>query len=246
LQELHLPILNYPHRDKILSVVDGRMVTEEEAAAINRSKAAGAAFNQRERDYLKRHPDDGRLSGLYLDRYIEKITDEYQPFGVGLDDLDALSLSELLQRDGASEAAIHRLGSSNSALHTIWKSALLRVRKVSLSARGLYRVKGGNQEYERLCRISVPHIYNLRKSGTYRKRRIVYQSTRPASVSIGERRKPDPQGRPGYLRIDTVHQGDRDGIKGVYHVNAVDEVTQWQVVGTTAQISEACPSGKVA
>src|ERR1700676_844437 len=96
----------------------------------------------------------------------------------------------------------------------------------------------GNPEYERLCRISVPHIYNLRKSGTYRKRRIVYQSTRPVSVSIGERRKPDPQGRPGYLRIDTVHQGDRDGIKGVYHVNAVDEVTQWQVVGTTAQISE--------
>ena len=97
----------------------------------------------------------------------------------------------------------------------------------------------GNAEYERLCRISVPHIYNLRKSGTYRKRRIVYQSTRPVSVSIGERRKPDPQGRPGYLRIDTVHQGDRDGIKGVYHVNAVDEVTQWQVMGTTAQISEA-------
>ncbi len=25
----------------------------------------------------------------------------------------------------------------------------------------------------------------------------------------------------------------------MYHVNAVDEVTQWQVVGATAQISEA-------
>jgi hypothetical protein len=36
-----------------------------------------------------------------------------------------------------------------------------------------------------------------------------------------------------------VHQGDQDGIKGVYHINAVDEVTQWQVVGATAQISEA-------
>jgi transposase InsO family protein len=96
----------------------------------------------------------------------------------------------------------------------------------------------GNREYERLCRISVPHIYNLRKSGTYRKRRVVYRTTRPVPVSIGERRKPDPQGRPGYLRVDTVHQGDRDGIKGVYHVNAVDEVTQWQVVGATEQISE--------
>jgi len=58
-------------------------------------------------------------------------------------------------------------------------------------------------------------------------------------VSIGERRKPDPQGRPGYLRIDTVHQGDQDGVKGVYHINAVDEVTQWEVVGCVEQISEA-------
>jgi hypothetical protein len=57
-------------------------------------------------------------------------------------------------------------------------------------------------------------------------------------VSIGERRQPDPQGRPGYLRVDTVHQGDQDGIKGVYHLNAVDEVTQWEVVGATEQISE--------
>jgi hypothetical protein len=53
-----------------------------------------------------------------------------------------------------------------------------------------------------------------------------------------ERRRPDPQGQPGYLRVDTVHQGDLDGAKGVYHINAVDEVTQWQVMGCTAQIGE--------
>jgi transposase InsO family protein len=63
--------------------------------------------------------------------------------------------------------------------------------------------------------------------------------TRPTPVSIGERRKPEPQGRPGYLRIDTVHQGDQDGVKGVYHINAVDEVTQWEVVDAVEQISEA-------
>jgi hypothetical protein len=40
------------------------------------------------------------------------------------------------------------------------------------------------------------------------------------------------------LRVDTVHQGDREGVKGMYHINAVEEVTQWQVVGATAQISE--------
>ena len=97
----------------------------------------------------------------------------------------------------------------------------------------------GDQRYQRLSSISVPHIYNLRKSRVYRERKICYQKTKPVLVNIGERRRPDPQGRPGYLRIDTVHQGDLDGAKGVYHINAVDEVTQWQVVGAAAQISEA-------
>jgi len=92
---------------------------------------------------------------------------------------------------------------------------------------------------ERLARLSVAQLYRLRKSGTYRHRRVAYQPTRPTQAAIGERRKPDPQGRPGYLRVDTVHQGDLDGVKGLYHINAVDEVTQWQVVGATAQISEA-------
>lgn len=96
----------------------------------------------------------------------------------------------------------------------------------------------GESAYQRLAGLSVAHLYNLRQTGTYRKRRVVYQVTRPTAVSIGERRQPDAQGRPGYLRVDTVHQGDQDGIKGVYHINAVDEVTQWEVVGATEQISE--------
>ncbi len=97
----------------------------------------------------------------------------------------------------------------------------------------------GNPKYERLATISVGHLYNLRNSAGYRRQRMEYTSTRPTPVSIGERRKPDPQGRPGFLRIDTVHQGDQDGVKGVYHINAVDEVTQWQVAGAASFISEA-------
>ena len=93
--------------------------------------------------------------------------------------------------------------------------------------------------FQRLARISVAQLYRLRGSRAYRERRIQYQVTRPTPVSIGERRKPDPRGRPGYLRVDTVHQGDQDGVKGVYHINAVDEVTQWEVVGSVGQISEA-------
>ena len=97
----------------------------------------------------------------------------------------------------------------------------------------------GDARYQRLATISAPHIYNLRKSRVYRERTITFQKTRPVKVTIGERRRPEPQGRPGYLRVDTVHQGDLEGIKGVYHINAVDEVTQWQVVGAAAYISEA-------
>jgi transposase InsO family protein len=94
-------------------------------------------------------------------------------------------------------------------------------------------------QYEGLSRLSVAQLYRLRKTRTYRQKRVVYQRTRPTQVAIGQRRQPHPQGRPGYLRVDTVHQGDLEGVKGLYHINAVDEVTQWQVVGATAQISEA-------
>ena len=93
--------------------------------------------------------------------------------------------------------------------------------------------------YRRLAGISVAQLYRLRGSRRYREQHIAYRATRPTAVAIGERRRPEPLGRPGYLRVDTVHQGDLEGAKGVYHINAVDEVTQWQVVGATAQISEA-------
>jgi transposase InsO family protein len=97
----------------------------------------------------------------------------------------------------------------------------------------------GKQPYQRLATISGGHLYNLRNSSGYRRQRIDYEETRPTPVSIGERRKPEPAGRPGYVRVDMVHQGDLDGVKGVYHLNTVDEVTQWQVVGAVAHISEA-------
>ncbi len=97
----------------------------------------------------------------------------------------------------------------------------------------------GQTEYERLASISVSHLYNLRKSLSYTRHRRHFEKTRPRQVPIGERRKPASNGQPGYLRIDTVHQGDWDGKKGVYHVNAVDEVTQCEVVCTLEKISES-------
>jgi transposase InsO family protein len=96
----------------------------------------------------------------------------------------------------------------------------------------------GRREYERLAGISVSHLYNLRRSQRYQKLRVKVEHTRASRVAVAERRKPDPRGEPGFLRVDTVHQGQRDGQPGLYHINAVDTVTQWQVVGCVETIAE--------
>ena len=96
----------------------------------------------------------------------------------------------------------------------------------------------GDARFERLAGISASHIYNLRASRTYRTQRTVVVGTRAGAASVGERRAPRPHGRPGFLRVDTVRQGDRDGVKGVYLINIVDEVTQYEFIGAVKAISE--------
>ena len=97
----------------------------------------------------------------------------------------------------------------------------------------------GRSQYARLASISASHIYNLRQTATYRRHHVHLTKTRSRVVAIGERRRPDPRGRPGYLCVDTVHQGDTQTRKGLYHINAVDTLTQWQIVGCCETISEA-------
>jgi hypothetical protein len=99
----------------------------------------------------------------------------------------------------------------------------------------------GQAVYARLSEISVAQLYRFRNSAAYRQRNTSYQPTRPTVIAIGEQRQPQPHGWPGYLRIDTVHQGDQDGRKGIYHINPVDEVTRWEMVAATPQISEFWP-----
>ena len=95
-----------------------------------------------------------------------------------------------------------------------------------------------DERFERLARISNGHIHNLRKARDYRLGALSIAKTRPVHISIGVRRKPDPDGRPGFVRVDTVHQGDRDGEKGVYVLNVVDQVTQFEHIGGGVRASE--------
>jgi len=96
----------------------------------------------------------------------------------------------------------------------------------------------GDVRYQRLAGVSNGHLYHLRHSQTYQRKRGTVDKTRSVKVNIGQRRKPCPEGRPGFLRVDSVHQGDLDGVKGLYHINLVDEVTQFQFIGTVERISE--------
>ena len=96
----------------------------------------------------------------------------------------------------------------------------------------------GDARFERLADVSRSHLYNLRATRTYRTKRTTWAKTRPSPVAIGVRKAPEPNGQPGFLRVDTVHLGDRDGRKGVYVVNVVDEVTQYEHVGAAPAISE--------
>ena len=91
---------------------------------------------------------------------------------------------------------------------------------------------------ERLAGISRSHVYNLRRSRTYRAKRTTWTKIKGSNVAIAVRKAPEPNGVPGFLRVDAVHQGDRDGAKGVYIVNLVAEATQHEYVGVVRGISE--------
>jgi len=97
----------------------------------------------------------------------------------------------------------------------------------------------GDQRFERLRQISVAQLYRLRAATVYKEKALTVAKTKSINLPIGERRKPESAGKPGFIRIDTVHQGDWNGNKGVYHINLVDEVTQWEVVVAVEEISES-------
>ena len=93
----------------------------------------------------------------------------------------------------------------------------------------------GQCEYQRLARISVSHLYNLRRSRTYQRRRCVLTKTRPQTVPIGVRRKPGPNkqarlythrfsapGRPGQAQRGVPYQcrGRSDSVRSCRHRRA--------------------------
>ncbi len=141
-EEFQLTPIYYPQAEIALRFINGKAYTPE--MLHDRTVLEKLGFNPRERDFLARQPWWNLLM-LYFDPYAEKFKDEYKPFEAGLDDLDRMIVPDLLKKDGASPAAIAHIGDSDSsALHAVWRAAILKLRGVPLAPPN-YRLKGGNR-----------------------------------------------------------------------------------------------------
>ena len=152
-EKFDLPFLPWARRQHMYRHIDGKWFTEEQLA--DKAVLTEFGFNAREIDYIRAHswPE---LRMLYLEPYIAKFKDEYQPFGIGLDELDHMLLGDVLADAGMSEAAARRIGASRSkpgekptsgvsALFEIWQSAIPKMRGLPVFKKEVFHLKGGNQ-----------------------------------------------------------------------------------------------------
>jgi monoamine oxidase len=153
-EEFNLPVLAYPRRVDMLRQIDGKWYTEEQLQ--DREVLKGFDFNAREIDFISKHGWT-ELPLLFFGPYLDDFSDEYQPFGVGHDKLDQISVGELMEKDGATDAALRFCGirrsddtesdreNQVSALYQIWQFAIMKLRKLPVFNRDVYRIQGGLQ-----------------------------------------------------------------------------------------------------
>jgi monoamine oxidase len=142
LKEFSLIAIHYPRRDNMVRFLNGQRFTEEDLHTRNILDKLG--FNQRETDFLAQRPW-AELPLLYLQRYVDKVRDESNPFEKSIALLDQVSVTELLKREGASAAALQFFGGSGSSLQAIWAAAIKKLRNTDLESKKLFRIQGGNQ-----------------------------------------------------------------------------------------------------
>ncbi|MBS1527826.1 MAG: FAD-dependent oxidoreductase [Bacteroidetes bacterium] len=103
-------------------------------------------FNEKEVQFLSRN-GFYELGNFYLERYKGKFKDPYQPFGVGYDDLDKISVADLFKKEGASPAAQSVLGGKRtSALYYLWRQAIMDFRGIPYSEGETFHLKDGNEQ----------------------------------------------------------------------------------------------------
>jgi monoamine oxidase len=147
-KEFNLPVLPYPHRVNRLTRVEDKWYTIEQLSEMRAEKAKKAGgFNERELKYLSSHSLED-LDSLYLDPYLEKFTNNYQPFGIGYDHLENVPITDIYKKEHASPAALSLLGGGqSSALYVMWQAYITKTRGATPMAPSTesFRLKGGNQ-----------------------------------------------------------------------------------------------------
>ena len=111
-KELELTALPYPRRKNVLRRINGKFYTEQMLKDPAELKKMG--FNDREIAFITKHSFP-ELSRLFIDKYLDKFTDEYQPFGIGFDGLDKVPMSDIFKKEGASKTALEFLGGNGAS-----------------------------------------------------------------------------------------------------------------------------------
>lgn len=151
-EEFNLPVLSYPNAEgsplprnnSMLKMIDGKFYTNEMLADPQILTSLG--FNSREIRFLSKNPWY-ELQALYLQRYVDRLKDPYQPFGIGYDHLDTIPITDIYKEQGASQRAIDYLGGQHtSALYCLWRLAVMKSRGIPLSEGETFRLQGGNEQ----------------------------------------------------------------------------------------------------
>jgi monoamine oxidase len=151
-EEFNIPVLPYPnaegswlpYNDNSLRMIGGKFYTNRMLA--DHETLTSLGFNSREVRFLSEHPWH-ELPEFYLERYVAKITDPYQPLASGLEDLDKIPIIDIYKKEGASQAAISYMGGQEiSALYSLWRLAAMKSRGIPSSEGEVFRLKGGNEQ----------------------------------------------------------------------------------------------------
>jgi len=153
-EKFDLPVLPWARRQNMYRQIDGQWFNESQLT--EKIVLANLGFNASEIRWI-RERGWHELSMLYLSPYIAKFKDEYQPFGIGLDELDHQLLGDVLADAGLSTAAARFMGATErhqassqptrgaSALFKIWQTAIPQMRGLPAFKRDVFHLKGGNQ-----------------------------------------------------------------------------------------------------
>jgi len=142
LHEFGLTAIPYDRRKNLVRFLRGERFSDQDLQ--RPAVLSKLGFNQREVDFLGKHrwPE---LPLLYVQKYIDQIRDESNPFVPALQRMDEISVGDLLKREGASAGVVEFFGGSSSALQSIWGMAIKSLRGTEIESEKLFRIKGGNQ-----------------------------------------------------------------------------------------------------